>query len=67
MSSKNVKIIVTVPETHADILREAISNAGGGKIGNYSNCSFSSKGIGRFKPEVGKVYNTVQDKKSMLV
>jgi hypothetical protein len=53
MQSNNVKIVVTVPETHADIVREAIGNAGGGKIGNYSHCSFSSKGIGRFKPEIG--------------
>lgn len=53
MQSNNLKIVVTVPETHADIVREAIGNAGGGKIGNYSHCSFSSKGIGRFKPEVG--------------
>lgn len=48
-----VKIAVTVPESHADIVREAIGNAGGGRVGNYTNCSFSVKGIGRFKPEQG--------------
>ena len=53
MDSKNVKIVVFVPETHTDIVREAMGKAGSGKIGNYSYCSFSSKGIGRFKPEVG--------------
>lgn len=47
------KLFVTVPETHADIVREAIGKADGGKVGNYSFCSFSVKGIGRFKPEVG--------------
>lgn len=51
--SKNVKIIVFVPETHADAVREAMGNAGVGKIGNYTYCSFSSQGIGRFKPEEG--------------
>ncbi len=51
--SKNVKIIVFVPETHADIVREAMSKAGAGKIGSYTSCSFSIKGIGRFKPEPG--------------
>jgi hypothetical protein len=51
--SKNVKIVVTVPESHADIVREAIGRAGAGHIGNYSFCSFSSKGMGRFKPEKG--------------
>ena len=48
-----VKIVVTVPESDADMLRQAIGNAGGGKVGNYTHCSFSSKGIGRFKPEDG--------------
>ncbi len=37
----------------ADKLREAIGNAGGGKIGNYTYCSFSVKGIGRFLPTDG--------------
>ncbi len=53
MNSTYVKIVVFVPETHTDIVREAIGMAGAGKIGNYSHCSFSSKGIGRFKPENG--------------
>lgn len=51
MNSKNVKIVVFVPETHTSIVREAIGKAGAGKIGNYSFCSFSTKGVGRFKPE----------------
>ena len=50
---KNYKLVVTVPLTHSDIVREEIGRAGGGKIGNYSFCSFSSRGIGRFKPENG--------------
>lgn len=53
MKSDNVKIIVFVPETHTDIVREAMGNAGAGKIGNYSFCTFSSKGVGRFRPENG--------------
>lgn len=47
------KIVVYVPLTHADQVREAIGQAGGGKLGDYSFCSFSVKGIGRFKPEAG--------------
>lgn len=47
------KIVVYVPLTHTDLVREAIGNAGGGKLGNYSYCTFSTRGIGRFKPEVG--------------
>ena len=48
-----VKIVTYVPETHADIVREAIGNAGGGHIGNYTHCTFSVKGVGRFKPGAG--------------
>lgn len=53
MQSKNVKIVVFVPETHTDIIREAMGKAGAGKIGNYSHCTFSIKGIGRYRPEAG--------------
>lgn len=51
--SKKVKIVFTVPLTHADAVREAIGRAGGGKMGKYSFCSFSTRGTGRFKPEDG--------------
>ncbi len=50
---KRYKIVVYVPESHADKLREAMGNAGAGRIGNYSHCTFTIKGIGRFKPEEG--------------
>lgn len=53
MSNQLYKIVVTVPENEADKLREAIGNAGGGTVGNYTHCSFSVKGIGRFKPVDG--------------
>lgn len=43
-------LILTVPETHADLIRTVMGDAGAGKIGNYTRCSFSSKGIGRFMP-----------------
>jgi len=45
-----VKIVVFVPETHTDIVREAMGKAGAGVIGNYTYCTFSIKGLGRFKP-----------------
>lgn len=51
--SQLVKVVVTVPETDADKLRQAIGKADGGRIGNYTHTSFSVKGIGRFKPEPG--------------
>lgn len=53
MQSKNVKIVVFVPETHTNVVRKAMGDAGAGIIGNYSHCTFSSKGVGRFRPESG--------------
>ena len=47
------KIAVTVPVVDADKVRQAIGEAGGGKAGNYSFCSFSVHGIGRFLPREG--------------
>jgi hypothetical protein len=47
------KLVVYVPESHADTVREAMGNAGAGKIGNYSHCSFSTRGQGRFLPLLG--------------
>jgi len=51
--SKNVKIVVFVPVSRADLVRKAMGKAGAGKIGNYSFCSFSTRGVGRFKPLAG--------------
>jgi hypothetical protein len=51
--SEYVTLVITVPETHGDRMREALGRAGAGKIGEYSHCSFSVKGIGRFLPNKG--------------
>ncbi len=50
---KIVKIVVFVPITHAKRVREVIGKNGAGIIGNYEYCTFSTKGIGRFKPKKG--------------
>ena len=47
------KVVVYVPLEHAGVLRKAIGDAGGGRIGNYSHCSFSCRGTGRFTPQAG--------------
>jgi hypothetical protein len=52
MTSK-FKLVVYVPESHAEAVRKAIGDAGAGRMGNYSSCSFSLKGVGRFFPEDG--------------
>ncbi|MEA2715156.1 MAG: hypothetical protein QOG91_184 [Candidatus Parcubacteria bacterium] len=47
------KIVTYVPAADAEMMREAIAQAGGGKLGKYTHCSFSTKGIGRFRPGEG--------------
>lgn len=44
-----VKLIVYTPVTHADKIRKALSEAGAGHLGNYDSCSFSVRGMGRFR------------------
>lgn len=53
MTPLKYKLVVYVPTKNADEVRNAIGSANGGKIWKYSNCSFSTSGIGRFKPEQG--------------
>jgi len=50
---EQLKLVVFVPETHMHILRDAIAQAGGGVIGNYTHCSYSSPGKGTFMPGAG--------------
>jgi hypothetical protein len=71
MKSQYVKIVVFVPKTHADVVRQAMGDCGGGKMGFYSHCSFSSVGVGRFKPlegahpsigEIGKLVEVEEER-----
>jgi len=44
------KLITYVPTADADRLKDALFAAGGGNIGNYSHCSFTSEGKGSYMP-----------------
>ncbi|MFA5383567.1 MAG: Nif3-like dinuclear metal center hexameric protein [Eubacteriales bacterium] len=48
-----LKLVVFVPLAHADGVRRAISLAGAGWIGNYSECTFQTQGTGTFRPLEG--------------
>lgn len=70
-----VKIVVFVPLTYSDVVRKALGDAGAGEIGKYSHCSFSSRGVGRYKPldgakptigEVGK-YEEAEEERIEVV
>lgn len=47
------KLVVFVPGAHAENVRNALFNAGGGHISNYSECSFNAQGEGTFKAGEG--------------
>lgn len=51
--SDYLTIVVIVPETHADLIRETMAIAGAGETPHYSHGSFSVKGISRFMPKEG--------------
>lgn len=45
------KLVTFVPVSHEKTVREALNRAGAGRIGDYTDCSFSSTGTGRFTPD----------------
>ena len=47
------KLFTYVPHDQAGKLRDALFAAGAGHIGKYSECSFSSEGVGTFRAEAG--------------
>ncbi len=72
---EQVKLVIYTPLTHADAVRSALGEAGAGRIGNYSFCSFSSHGVGRFLPneqanpaigEIGK-FEAVEEERIEVV
>lgn len=47
---KYYKLAVFVPDEYAESMRQALSQAGAGELGDYTACSYSIQGQGRFKP-----------------
>ena len=59
-------VTYTIPK-NVEQLRNALFDAGAGKIGNYEDCSFNSKGIGTYmgnedsNPEIGQRFEFVEN------
>ena len=47
------KLVVYIPKTHAQMLRDELGKAGIGQFNDYDYTSFSSEGTGRFRPLAG--------------
>jgi hypothetical protein len=43
-------LVVYIPESHLEEVKEALFAAGAGKIGDYEKCSFQTEGLGQFRP-----------------
>ena len=61
------KLVTYTIAENAEQLRNALFDAGAGKIGNYEDCSFNSKGIGTYmgnedsNPEIGERFEFVEN------
>lgn len=71
MKNEVVKLVVFVPQTHADIVRDSMGKAGAGLVGDYKHCSFSVTGTGRYIPldtahptigSIGKLTEVVEER-----
>jgi hypothetical protein len=49
----NRKLVVFVPTEALDAVREAVFEAGAGRIGEYERCSWYGEGTGTFRPLPG--------------
>lgn len=55
------KIVFFVPETHKEAVKQALFDAGAGRIGNYDSCAWETLGTGQFRamqganPFLGKI------------
>lgn len=47
------KICVYIPETHLEIVKGALFQAGAGHQGEYAECCWQTKGVGQFRPMKG--------------
>lgn len=72
---KKYKIVTFVPEKYTDRIAFAMADAGAGKIGDYSVCTFRIKGTGTFiagegtNPRIGRKgkYERVQETRLEMI
>lgn len=47
------QLIFYVPATHVDTVKQAVFDAGAGRMGNYDSCCWQVQGQGQFRPLPG--------------
>ena len=61
------KLVFFVPESHLDLVKTAVFNAGAGRIGQYEQCCWQVLGQGQFRPLAGSApFIGVQDQLEIL-
>ena len=69
------QIIVFIPKSHKEAVKQAMFQAGAGMLGNYDSCCFEHPGMGQFRPlknsnafigEVGKLEHVEEVKVEMM-
>lgn len=48
-----IKLCFFVPKTHLEQVKNAVFDAGAGRIGDYDQCSWQTLGQGQFRPLAG--------------
>jgi dinuclear metal center YbgI/SA1388 family protein len=70
------KVVTFVPPSHAEAVIDALRDAGGGTLGDYTRCAWTVEGTGTFTPgagatphigQVGRVEVTPETRVEMLV
>jgi len=44
------KLAFFVPDSHVEVVKDAVFAAGGGRIGDYDHCAWQVLGTGQFRP-----------------
>ena len=47
------QLVIYIPESHCEAVKQAMFNAGAGRYEHYEHCSWQVKGQGQFKPLEG--------------
>jgi len=47
------QVFFYTPESHLELIKQAMFAAGGGRIGHYEACAWQTAGQGRFRPMAG--------------
>lgn len=47
------KLCFFVPESHLELVKQALFAVGCGRMGNYEHCCWQTQGMGQFRPVAG--------------